>query len=74
MSVETGVPIGHLLGILFPLAAAYGTLAVIGGGLYLTHRRAARRRVERLIASLPPVSPVASSGHGGHAPEGERRR
>lgn len=67
MIVEPGAEAGHLLGMLFLAAAAYGTLAVIGGGLYLAHRRAVRRRVERLIESLRSASdgPSTADAPGG---------
>lgn len=62
MIAEPGAEAGHLLGMLFLAAAAYGTLAVIGGGLYLAHRRAIRRQVERLIDSLPVASDAGPRG------------
>ncbi len=75
MSVEPGAGTGHLLGMLFLAVAAYGTLAVIGGGLYLAHRRAVRRQVERLIGSLPTAADAEPPRGGADGmPKGGARR
>ena len=43
---------GLLVGGLFLALSAYAALAVIGGGLFLAHRRAVREEVERLLRSV----------------------
>jgi hypothetical protein len=39
--------------VLFMMAVPYTTVALIGGAVYLTWRKAARRRSESSIAGLP---------------------
>lgn len=53
---------GLVLGAIFLTAAAYGTLALVGGGLYLAWRKAVRREVDRLLRSVP--DPAESETHG----------
>lgn len=43
---------GFALAALFLVGSAYGTLAVIGGGLYLAYRRSLRRQIDRLLGSV----------------------
>lgn len=50
--VGSGAETGFALAAALLVGSAYGTLAVIGGGLYLAHRRSVRREVERLLDSL----------------------
>lgn len=64
--MTAGAEVGLLLGAAFLVAAAYGVLAVIGGGLYLAYRKGVRREVDRLLRSVP--------GAAGSRPGAGRRR